>query len=166
MKTIIAISIISMFCFSCTPQDVQEKKVEENKTNKNTLIPKDEYVNLPDECRKKIMNFKLLEQVSVKNYLYKNEIITEDQLTQNVIFYFEEHPSPEQINQLESESVQCNWELWTPPQSNHPLGFVTAKLPIKHFEKVLCFDFVKKMDTAEREISPNYLEKLNSLDQK
>ena len=145
MKSIIIIVVLTVFFFACSSQDVKEKGdiVE----NKNTLIPQKEYISIPETCIKKLMSSKLLEQVSVKNYLFKNGKIAEDKLSQEVIIYFSEEPTETQKNELESQSALCNWNLWTTPAQNHPLGFVTATIAINSFENIVCFDFVKKIDT-------------------
>jgi len=161
MKTFIVIFLLSLSYFSCSPQQVEEK--EDNKMASHKLIPQDEYISFPKECSKKLMNFKLLEQMSVKNYLYKNDEISEDDLKQKVILYFTEEPSKIQKAELEKESAFCNWESWTPPAENHPFGFVLAELKIKNASNVICLDFVKKIDTGEDKIDPAFLEKLKRI---
>lgn len=161
MKTFIILLVLS-FCFlSCNSKEVHEG--EKNKLTDHTLIPQKEYLTVPDELGQKIMSYKLIEQMSVKNYLYKNNEINEDELSQKVILYFETEPTEDQKNQLKDQSAECYWELWTPPADNHPYGFITARLPITKFEDILYLDFIKKVDTGERELQPSLLEKVNKL---
>lgn len=158
MKIVITIILLAVLCISCNSSSNNKNE----KHGENTLIPKEEYLEISKDCSDKLMSYKLVEQMSVKNYLFKNDAISEADLTQQTIIYFEEEPTIEQ-KKLLNNSAQCNWELWTPPTDNHPLGFVTAKIPINNIEDIVCLDFVKKIDTAEREISPDFLEKLNNI---
>lgn len=161
MKTFIVVLALSFCLFSCNSKEVHE--VEKNKITARTLIPQEEYLTVPDELSQKIMSYKLIEQMSVKNYLFNNNEITDEDLTQKVILYFETEPTEDQKKQLNDQSAECYWELWTPPADNHQYGFITAKLPIRNFEEIITLDFIKKIDTGERELQPNLLEKVNKL---
>ncbi len=161
MKTFIVVIVLSFCIFSCNSKEVHE--VEKNNLTAQTLIPQEEYLTVPDEFSQKIMSSKLIEQMSVKNYLFKNNEIAEEDLTQKVILYSKSEPTEEQKKQLKDQSVECSWELWTPPADNHPYGFVTAKLPINNFEEIITLDFIEKIDTGERELQPNLLEKVDKL---
>lgn len=161
MKAFIAIVVLSVIFISCESADKDENS--KTKLSENTLIPKTEYLEMSKDCSDKLMSYKLIEQMSVKKYLFKNNGISEAELIQQTIIYFEEEPTVEQKELLTNNSAQCNWDLWTPPADNHPLGFVTAVIPINNFEDIVCLDFVKKIDTGEREISPDYMKKLNNI---
>lgn len=161
MKYIIALITFSIILISCNSSE----KNQNTKTSlsENSLIPKEEYIEILKECSDKLMSYTLIEQMSVKNYLFKNDEVSEGDLTQQIIIYFEEEPTVKQKELLTNNLAQCNWELWTPSADNHPLGFVTAVIPINNFEDIACLDFVKKIDTGEREISPDYMKKLNNI---
>lgn len=162
MKSLVVVFILTVSFYSCSPQKVEEK--ENNTSITNTLIPKGAYISVPEECSSKVLDFKLIDQMSVKKYLFENDEISEEELMQKVILYFAEEPSEVQKEKLKKESVTAYWKLWTPPAENHPFGFVPAELEIKNFENVICLDFVKKIDTDEKVIEPNYLQKLKNID--
>lgn len=161
MKSTILSILIILLAFACNSPELHQDK--ESSTPSNTLIPKEEYLPVPDGCSQKIMSFKLVEQMSLKNYLFKNGKIPDDELNQKVILYFQDEPTEDQKKELQNQSVNCNWELWTPQTSNHPLGYIPAEISINNFKEVMCLDFVQKITTAEDVIDPNYLEKLNGL---
>ncbi|MDZ7766531.1 MAG: hypothetical protein U5K00_19255 [Melioribacteraceae bacterium] len=125
MKVLLTFVVLAVICLSCNSSEKNQNA--KTSLSENSLIPKEEYLEISKECSDKLMSYKLIEQMSVKNYLFKNDEISEANLTQQTIIYFEEEPTVEQKELLENNSAQCNWELWTPPADNHPLGFVTSR---------------------------------------
>lgn len=162
MRTKIIIVLLTFLLFACNSQDKVESGELQN-VKKTTLIPSNEYIVVPQECSDKILSTDLIKQMSVKNYLFKHEKITNEELTQKVILYFEKEPDADQKTFLNNNSVISDWNSWTPPKPNHPYGFIIAELPITNFNDILCADFIKKIDNAEREISPDMLQKFESL---
>jgi hypothetical protein len=82
MKTFIVVLVLSFCIFSCNSKEVHE--VEKNNLTAQTLIPQEEYLTVPDEFSQKIMSSKLIEQMSVKNYLFKNNEIAEEAIKRSV----------------------------------------------------------------------------------
>lgn len=158
---IIYVLVIAIFCFSCNTEQSQEN--DSVQKNRSTLIPAEEYLSFAEDCTHKILSNKLIEQMSAKMYLFRNDLITEEEVIQKVIFYFESEPTTEQKTDLDRYSANIDWSSWSPPSSNHPLGFVMAVVPIPDFEKNLCLEFIKKVDSGETELHPDILMKLNEL---
>lgn len=158
---IIYVLIIALICFSCNSEQTQENDLV--KKNHSTLIPVDEYLYFAEDCSHKILSSKLIEQMSAKMYLFRNDLLTEEEVIQKVIFYLESEPSTDQKSELEKYSAKIDWSSWSPPSSNHPLGFVHAEVQIPEFEKYLCSELIKKVDSGEIELHPDILMKLNEL---
>lgn len=63
-----------------------------------------------------------------------------------LILYFNEFPSDDQIAKLEAEGVKVYPESWTPPVGNHPMGFLIATTSSEGIVKAAEQSFVKKID--------------------
>lgn len=131
-------------------------RIDYNYSNQERiLLSVDQYIQLPPKLQSKILSGTLLEKISTKNLLLESKLISASESFSKVILYFEKEPTETQKSILESEGIECYWELWTPSSYNHPLGFIVANLPVEKFIKTLSLEFIKKMDTAEQQSYPH-----------
>lgn len=147
----ILILLLPAFLFA----QIDEKLKGSSLDQERILINAEQYIQVPPELSDKILSGSLLEKISTKNLLLLNKLKSASEGFSKVILYFESEPLETQKTILESEGIECYWELWTPPSYNHPLGFIVASMPVDKFIKTLSFDFIKKMDTAERQSYPH-----------
>ncbi|MBZ0178679.1 MAG: hypothetical protein K8F36_05245 [Melioribacteraceae bacterium] len=154
MKFPIALVILLiLFTAACRSNEIEQ--TESNDQNNSKLISVNDYLNVPEECAHKILSGKLIEQMSKKIHLFEIENIDETELVQKVFIYLSSEPSIGQKDELNNLALKCDWESWSPPAANHPLGLLTAEIKIELFKQVLCLEWIKKIDTAEREVQPD-----------
>ncbi len=58
------------------------------------------------------------------------------------------------MNRLKVSGINVLPESWTPPAGNHLYGFVLAEIPSSELVNALRFDFIKRIDLAESELTP------------
>jgi subtilisin family serine protease len=98
----------------------------------------------------KILSGKLYHQIKMSDKELTQKGLETSPRKVNVIMYFNEYPSAEQLKDMATLQVTCYKETWTPPAENHPYGFLVASVPAGKLPRVLALPFIKKMDTAER----------------
>jgi subtilisin family serine protease len=110
--------------------------------------------NLSSELKSKILSGMLIKNVIDKNRDYLENKIPAEQANEIVAIYFKEKPSKNQIDELENFGVECFINSWTPPLSNHPLGFIVAKMPTDKLVNLLSIESVQKLSTLEHQHYP------------
>jgi subtilisin family serine protease len=75
-------------------------------------------------------------------------------MTQKIFLYSNARPSSAAINELQTLGLSVYGESWVPPVGRHPNGFVIAEMPVDKLYQVAALDYVVRMDTAERYMSP------------
>lgn len=155
LQFILVLSVIFIIS-ACRSNEIEQTKSDDQSIDK--LISTDEYFNVPEECADKILSSKIIEQMRTKIHLFENEKVDDSELIQKVYIYLSSEPNAEQKDELENLIIKCDWDSWSPPAGNHPLGFLTAVIKIESFEQVLCLEWIKKIDTAEIEVQPDLLE--------
>lgn len=149
MRKQICSLVFSIFSFTVLYQITTFAQI-----NDRILLQQEDYLSISENLYSKILSGTLLEKISATNYRLTKKQINQSESFNKVILYFEGEPTEAQKIILENEGLECYWELWTPPSYNHPLGFIIANMPVEKFVKTLSFDFIKKMDTADRISTP------------
>ncbi len=123
------------------------------------IIPNSESsLNLEENLRRKIVSNKLLTDIKqslirTKNRSNENAVVEEEKI--GVVIYFSNYPTDSEISQLEDLGLTCYIDTWIPPLSNHPLGFILAKLPPAKLKLALAKPFIKKLDSSTHKSYPN-----------
>jgi len=62
--------------------------------------------------------------------------------------------SPSQIEEIEALGITIYPDSWIPPVGSHPTGFVLADMPLDSLNKLTQFEYVARLETAERQFQP------------
>ncbi len=118
------------------------------------IYSQNEYIQVPVQFESKILSGKLIERISQKLYASQIGKIDAASATELVVLYFSQYPTNEEISNLKDIGIICHVDTWIPPLQKHPYGFFIAELPIGQLNKVVAFDFIKKINTAEEQAYP------------
>ena len=73
---------------------------------------------------------------------------------QRIYLYLGEPLTKPQTEELEALGLRLYLDSWIPPTDSHPLGFITADMPIDTLEEVVSRYYVVSLDSAERLVQP------------
>jgi subtilisin family serine protease len=113
-------------------------------------------ISIPLEFEKKIGSADLIISASEKKLEYEQALKngnTEKHFIQAII-YLTNFPSSNQLIELKNLGINILPESWTPPAGNHPLGFLSAEIPIDKLLSTLQFDFIQKIDCTKNDFMP------------
>ena len=110
---------------------------EHSITSQFPLLNQKDVIALPSDLQSKVLSGKLIQRISQKRKLAQNSISSLETITEKVVIYLSEYPTPAEITALEEKNVKCYLDIWTPPMENHPYGFFIAEMPITQLNEVL-----------------------------
>ncbi|MBN2570823.1 MAG: hypothetical protein JXA68_01735 [Ignavibacteriales bacterium] len=141
-----------LFCLIAILVSCCQKNPDANDGNENVTQGNQE---ITDTLKEKLVSPKIFDDITLANESFKKGEITQEQNKSKLVLYLEEKPTESQIDILKKLGVNCFTELWTPPSTNHELGFFVAEIPNDKLVEILHLNFIKKVDTAERETKPD-----------
>jgi hypothetical protein len=74
--------------------------------------------------------------------------------TQRILIYLHNELTPSQTREMEALGVRPYPNSWIPAGGVHPAGFILADMPVDKLEALAAKDFVVRLDTAERQATP------------
>ncbi|MBN1638249.1 MAG: hypothetical protein JW866_04745 [Ignavibacteriales bacterium] len=148
MKNFLIVFIVVYIFYSC------QKNPEAN-NNENQDTTQQEQI-IPDTIKEKLANLIILEEIQLANEKMEKGEISAEQNKSKLILYLEEKPNETQLDELQKLGVNCYTELWTPATKTHPLGFFIAEVPNDKLFDLLNLEYIKKVDTAEKETYPDF----------
>ncbi len=107
-------------------------------------------LSIPKDYKHKINSGKLLEHINNNKFKTKSGGNRANQNKTMVALYFENYPSASQMLELRNTGIEYFKETWIPPLENHPYGFLLASMPNEKLIETISFEFIKKIDTAEK----------------
>lgn len=155
-SSIVSILVHILIAISCRSNEIEQNESEDQ--SKANLLSSENLITVPEECAHKILSGKLVEQMTSKLLLFEKNKLSNEELVQKIFVYLSSEPSSDQKEELNNLALKCDWDSWIPPAGNHPFGFLTVEIKIDSFEQVLCLEWIKKIDTAERESQSDLLE--------
>ena len=134
----IAVVILVLVPMSCSKTDTTNEKVS------SQLLAQ---VNLRKE--------QMADPTSDRLEIMKNMGMRIDNLeVQRIFIHLNEELNNSQIEELRAMGLTLYLDSWIPPVAGHPTGFILADMPIDKLEALAEKDYVRRLDTAERELEP------------
>jgi hypothetical protein len=74
--------------------------------------------------------------------------------TQRILLYLYDELTSSQTEELEALGIRVYPNSWIPAVGVHPAGFILADMPVDKLEALAVKDYVVRLDTAERQSTP------------
>jgi len=129
----------------------------QNFAQQKWLVPYSGESVIETQLVSKVASSEVFEQLREKKYLKQLNPGMEDEKLDHILLtiYFDEKPTPSDINRIENTGVEFFVESWIPAMQNHPYGFMIAKVPVDKVNSLLTESSVTKVGSAETVSEPN-----------